>query len=71
MKYLMLILLIIVGLGSGIFVGLGGIEGIEWVVFIVLFPILYIFGTILIGKRTDDEKVDKVKIEKSKWDKYE
>lgn len=69
MKYFLIILLIIFGLGIGIFIGLGGFEGIGWVVFIIVFPLIYIFGTIIFGRRNDDEKekIDK----KSKWDKYE
>lgn len=71
MKYLILIILIIVGVGIGVYAGLGGFEGIGWVAFIILFPLLYIFGTILLGKNNDDEvKSDKFE-KKSKWDKYE
>ena len=70
MKYIILILLMIIGLALGIFVGLGGFAGIEWVVFIVLFPLVFIFGTILLSKKDNDEVVEEEK-EKSKWDKYE
>ena len=70
MKYLVIILLILTGLGIGFFIGLGGFEGIGWVAFIVLFPIFYILGAIIFGGNTDGEdKVEKEK--KSKWDKYE
>ncbi|MCK9470397.1 MAG: hypothetical protein WC006_02130 [Bacilli bacterium] len=70
MKYLYIVLLALIGLGIGVFIGLGGFEGIGWVAFIILFPIIYIFGTILLGKNTDDLEEEKDKI-KSKWDKYE
>ena len=69
MKYLILILLMIIGVGLGVFLALGGIAGIEWVVFIIVFPFVFIFGTILFGKK-DEEEVEEEK-EKSKWDKYE
>jgi len=70
MKYLVIGLFILVGLGIGVFVGLGGFEGVGWVAFIVIFPILYIFGTIIFGANKGEE--DKIKNEKkSKWDKYE
>ena len=70
MKYLILIILIIIGVGIGMFVGLGGLEGVGWVAFIALFPLIYIFGTILLGKNNDDEVIPKNE-KKSKWDKYE
>jgi hypothetical protein len=71
MKYLILVLLILVGLGIGIFIGLGGFEGIGWVAFIIIFPIIYIFGTIIFGGNTDGEENNVKEEKKSKWDKYE
>jgi hypothetical protein len=68
MKYLILIIFIIVGLTVGIFIGMGGISGVEWVVFIIVFPIAYIFGLILFGKsnRVDEPPAGE---EESRWDK--
>lgn len=71
MKYLILIILIIVGVSIGVFIGLGGFDGIGWVVFIMLFPLIYIFGTILLGKNNDDKVKPDKNEKKSKWDKYE
>lgn len=71
MKYFWIALLVIIGLGIGVFIGLGGIAGVEWVVFIVLFPLIYIFGTIILGKRTDDDEEVEKEVKKSRWDKYE
>lgn len=69
MKKIILALFIILGISIGVFVGLGGLDGIGWVAFIVVFPLIYIFGAILLGKESDDEK--KELKNKSKWDKYE
>lgn len=72
MKYIFIVLLALLGIGIGVFVGLGGFDGIGWVAFIILFPIIYIFGTIIMGKNADIDNDDKEKnVEKSKWDRYE
>lgn len=72
MKYLGIVILALIGLGIGVFIGLGGFDGIGWVAFIVLFPIIYIFGTILFGKNTKEDSEDAKKDKaRSKWDKYE
>lgn len=69
MKKIILTLFIIAGIAIGTFIGLGGLDGIGWVAFIIAFPLIYIFGTILLGKQPGDEKIETKN--KSKWDKYE
>lgn len=71
MKYFFIVLLIIVGISLGVFIGLGGLEGIGWVAFIVAFPLMYIFGAIIYSKSKAEKEKKADKIEKDKWDRYE
>jgi len=59
MKKVLTIIFIILGLAIGVFFGLGKFAGVEWVIFLIIFPFIYIFGVIIFGKDNDEELIKK------------
>jgi hypothetical protein len=53
-------------IGLGLFNGFGFIIGM-----FIMFPIVFIFGTIFIGKRKDEEKIDEELKKQDRFSKWE
>lgn len=68
-KYLLIIILAVIGIGLGLFIGLGGFAGLEIVLVIILFPVIFIFGMIIFGK--ESEKFPPEENKDNRWDRYE
>ncbi|MGD9605782.1 MAG: hypothetical protein AB7V00_06525 [Bacilli bacterium] len=71
MKIFLFILIVIIGVAIGLILGLGLLQGFELVLsMFILFPLVFIFGMILLGKSKKEPPVneDKKKDRFSRWE---
>lgn len=71
MKIILFILIVLIGVAIGLILGLGLFQGFELVLsMFILFPLVFIFGTILIGKskKVETTQEDKKKDRFSRWE---
>jgi len=72
MKYVITFFIILAGVAIGLSIGLGIFEGFEFLlVMFILFPIIFIFGTIILGKGKKEEKIDEETKKQDRFSRWE
>lgn len=72
MKYVLIICLVLIGVLVGLTLTLGHFEGFGVVLgMFVLFPLIYIFGTIFIGKNKKEKEIDTETKKKDRFSRWE
>ena len=72
MKYLLIGLIVVIGVAIGLILGLGLFSGYELIIsMFVLFPMVVILGTILLGKTKKEKPIDPKVKEQDRFSRWE